>query len=401
MKKIAIMIQKLNFGGAERCASNLSLDLSEMFDVHVIVFDGSNQMYPHGGKLHDLQIAKSSNLFVKIWNTIKRTVAVKKIKSEEKIDCSISLLTGANYVNVQSQVGDKTIISIRNNLSQSRLNRREVKMVKMSCKKADCVVALSKSVAKDMISNFGVPERKIVTIYNSCDSDRLLRLANETASELKIDGEYIVTMGRLMHQKGQWHLIRSFLKVHSVYPRLKLVILGEGEDNFQKRILDLVNKLKLNDNIIFSGYVKNPHKIIANSEFFVFPSLYEGLGNALLEALACRKAVISTDCKYGPREILAPNTNLDITEDSKLKTAEYAEYGVLVPAFTQEDDIDRTELSDTEMVLADTIIKLYSDKKLIKHYEDKTTERIMQFSPESIADEWKELIDSLLGDNNG
>lgn len=397
MKNISIIIQKLNFGGAERCASNLSIDLSSLFNTHIIVFDGSNQMYPHGGTLHDLKIPGTSNKIKKVLNVFKRNRAVRKIKKDNHIDCSISLLTGANYVNIKSCVGEKTIVSIRNNMSSSGLSDREEKMVRESCEKADCVVSLSESVRQDMIANYGVPSDKIVTIYNSCDAERLKRLAEQTSDEngFHIEGDYIVTMGRLMFQKGQWHLLRAFSEVHKNHPALKLVILGEGEDEFSEKIKNLSSKLGITDRVIFAGYIKNPHNIISKSSMFVFPSIYEGLGNVLLEALACGRAIISTDCKSGPREILAPDTDFSITEKGGLKDYSLEEYGILVPAFDRNADLDSTEVSEKEIVLANAICKLYEDKQLREKYEKNSEKRIKDFLPEKIAGDWKQLIDKL------
>lgn len=392
--KIAIIIQKLNFGGAERCASNLSIDLQDKFDTHIIVFDGNNQMYPYGGVLHDLEIPPTSNKVRKVLNVFRRIHKVRVIKKKEKFDCSISLLTGGNYVNVKSSAGEKTIVSIRNNLSLSKLSNREVKMVKESCLVADCVVSLSESVRVDMIRNFGVNPQKIVTIYNSVDAGRLNKMANETHSDnmLGITGDYIVTMGRLMRQKGQWHLIRAFSEVVKTNPDIKLVILGEGEDAFADRIKSLVSKMGLENNVIFLGYIKNPHLIIKNSKLFVFPSLYEGLGNVILEALACGKAVISTDCMSGPREILAPDTNIDITANEELKDIEFGKYGVLVPHFDQNDDIENIDVTENEEILARAICELLSNDKLRHEYERKAQIRVKDFSPTKIASDWANLI---------
>lgn len=399
MMKIAILIQKLNFGGAERCASNMSIDLEKQFETHLIVFDGANQMYPHGGVLHDLHSSPTSNKFKKIINIFYRIRRVKDIKKKEKFDCAISLLTGANYVNVKSQTGEKTIISIRNNLSLSRLSFREVKMVQESCNAADCVVALSESVRRDMIANFNVNENKIITIYNSVDARRLHKLAMESSFQtgLTIDGDYVVTMGRLMHQKGQWHLIRAFSEVHKQYPNIKLVILGEGEDEFAEKIKELAKRLHIEDYVVFAGYIKNPHFIIRKSKIFVFTSLYEGLGNVLLEALACGKAIISTDCIAGPREILAPSTDICITEEGKLQSIEYAEYGVLIPPFDQEDDLETTQITEKELILAEAICTLYRSPEIINKYEEQSQKRIMDFAPEKIAADWEHAIRNICG----
>lgn len=394
-KDIAIIIRALDRGGAERCASNLSIDLSTEYNTHLILFDGKTRMYPAGKNVYDVSIPPSNFKIIKMLNIIKRVIQVYKIKKENNIKVSISLLDGANLVNVYGKSNDKIIVSIRNYMSMSKLSKLKVFLLKKYCKKADCVVALSQTVKDDLINNFGISKDKIEVVYNACDSERLTDLANkESESALKINGPYIVTMGRLTYQKGQWHLIKAFKRVCIKYPDIKLVILGEGE--LKEELIKIVDKLGISNNVIFMGYVKNPHKIIKESELFVFSSLYEGLGNVLLEALACGKAIISTDCLAGPREILEPDSDLNITERG-IKEIEYCKYGVLVPSFDQEEvNYEDINISEKEEILGDAIIKLLEDTKLKVMYEEKANERIKDFSPEKINEDWKNIIENLI-----
>ena len=99
MKNVAIIIQKLNGGGAERTASNLSISLKDHYNVHLIVFDGRDISYPYEGTLHDLKLPPVEGKIGKVLTVYKRVSAIKKILKEEKIDCSISLMDGANLVN--------------------------------------------------------------------------------------------------------------------------------------------------------------------------------------------------------------------------------------------------------------------------------------------------------------
>ena len=82
MENIAIIITKLNGGGAERCASNLSVELSRKYNVFLIVFDGRNITYPYKGTLIDLKIADSGNFFTRSVNVLRRASAVRKIKKK-------------------------------------------------------------------------------------------------------------------------------------------------------------------------------------------------------------------------------------------------------------------------------------------------------------------------------
>ena len=84
--------------------------------------------------------------------------------------------------------------------------------------------------------------------------------------------------------------------------------------------------LGIAEQVHFLGQVKNPFKYIARAEVLLATSQYEGFSNVIVEALACRTCVVSTDCPSGPREILAPDTS----HAGGLTAPEWAQYGVLV-----------------------------------------------------------------------
>lgn len=391
MDNIAIIITKLNGGGAERCASNLSVELSKKYNVHLVVFDGTNITYPYKGNLINLSISDSNNIFSRVVNVIKRVRMVKKIKKENHIKCSISLLDGPNIVNVLSREKEKVIVSVRNRLSGENVGRLRRKLIRLCSQRADLTIALSKMVKKDLIDEFGIDGGKIVTIYNHCDPELLYSLAEQEVKPQFIDENkiYITTMGRLNYQKGQWHLIRAFKEVLNVISNACLIIVGEGE--LESRLKKLAEDLGIADRIIFTGYVKNPHKILKYSEMFVFPSLFEGLGNVLLEALAFHKAIISTDCVAGPREILAPDTDLDNTTLKMSKE----KYGILVPVMGREHFNSYEPLDANELELAKAIIELHKDEYLRRSYEQAAMKRIADFDKKSIMKMWEYCIESL------
>ena len=394
MKNVAIIVQKLYGGGAERTAANLSLCLKDRYNVHLIVFNGSDIKYPYGGTLHDLKLPPAKGKVKKFLTLLKRVSAVKKIKSENKIDVSISLMPGANRVNVLSKRGDKIITSIRNQMSLSKAStpaqlRKTGSQIRFSSKRSDCVVTLSDGVRDDLIKTFGINGDIIRTIYNPCDGELLRTAAKGNQDKASVLGSHsITTMGRLLEQKGQWHLIRAMSEVVKSVSDAELYILGEGP--LEQDLKKLVSEYGLTDHVNFLGFVEAPHAYVMNSSVFVFPSLYEGLGNVILEAMSCGVPCISADCLSGPREILAPKT----AYKQDLPVIEYAEYGVLV-SVGDKGHMNSTEpLTKAETQLADAIIEMLTDEALHDRYVEKSLERVRDFSPERISSEWAEVIEN-------
>lgn len=389
MKNIAIIITKLNGGGAERCASNLSIELSKRYNVTLITFDGSNMTYPHGGELIDLKIPADGGI-KKLINIIKRTKKTRAIKKEREIECSISLLDGPNLVNVLSSRGEKTIVSVRNMLSREPMSKFRKKTIKYASTHSDVTVSLSEVVKLDLINNFDISADKITTVYNHCDAKLLKSLCDENPSyaDIKSDEVNFVTMGRLNKQKGQWHLIRAFKKVVREIPNAHLYIMGEGE--LKDKLETLIDELKLGEHITLTGYIKNPHGVYRDCEAFVFPSLFEGLGNVLLEALAFDMPIISCDCPAGPREILAPDT--DITKEAD--DIEFAKYGILVPLCDNEHFNSAEPLTRAEECLADAMIYLHKNDDVRQEYANKASIRIGDFEKKKIMDDWGRIIDA-------
>ena len=394
MKNVAIIVQKLYGGGAERTAANLSLCLKDRYNVHLIVFNGSDIKYPYGGILHDLKLPPAKGKVKKFLTLLKRVSAVKKIKAENKIDVSISLMPGANRVNVLSKRGDKIITSIRNHMSLSKAStpaqlKKTRSQIRFSSKRSDCVVTLSDGVRDDLIKTFGINGDIIRTIYNPCDGEVLRSAAKANIDKASVVGSHsITTMGRLLEQKGQWHLIRAMSEVVKSVSDAELYILGEGPLEYELK--KLVSEYGLTDHVNFLGFVEAPHAYVMNSRVFVLPSLYEGLGNVLLESMSFGVPCISTDCLSGPREILAPGTEYKET----LSDIEFAEYGVLVSVGINGHFNSSDPLTSDEKQLASAIVTMLTDKVLHDRYAAKSLIRVKAFAPEVISSKWAEVIES-------
>ena len=114
--------------------------------------------------------------------------------------------------------------------------------------------------------------------------------------------KHIVSVGRLEKQKNQMLLINSFYYVNKKYPEYILDIYGEGSLN--KELTLRIKELNLEDNVFLHGYSSDIYRILEDAEFFILSSDYEGMSNALIEAMAIGMPVISTDHPCGGAKML-------------------------------------------------------------------------------------------------
>ena len=385
MAKIGLLITKLNGGGAERTAANLSSLFDEYGEeVYLITFDGSNITYPYKGKLIDLSLGINKNVFDAIKKNIKRIIKVKKIKKKYNLDVCISLLDTPNLVNVLSGGKCKKIVSIRNYLSLEKPSFIRKQLIRFSSIRADKTVCISKNVEYDMRNFFKIKEKKLCTIYNPVDIKSLLTIEEDYTFDKEFSDYFnIVTMGRLTYQKGQWNLIYAIKDIVVQYPKVRLYILGDGE--LKNELEELVKKLELEEHVFFLGFISNAHKFLRQCDLFVLTSLFEGLGNVLLEAMALGLPVISTDCKSGPREIIAPNSNIK----SVCENIDVERFGILVKQFSKEKNIVD---NDSLVYIKQAIEMFYLDKKLREKYTTKSKMRANDFSKEKVYNEWMKLL---------
>lgn len=391
MKKIAFIIQHLTNGGAERTISNLSMLLNGTYDLYLIVFDGEAITYPYDATLLDLKLPPQKGFVRKIINSLRRIAAVRKLKKQYRFDCVISFMFGANIVNVLSGRSGKTVTSARNYMSAYGNGLKHRLKEKFVASRSDTVVALSKMVAIDLRDTFGVPESKLTVIYNPCDTDRIQALARQTCPfDFRSDCYYFVTAGRMVEQKGQWHLLKAFslLKEHDLDKKIKLIILGSGE--MDCNLKQLTSQLGLENDVYYTGFCDNPYSYISRSNCFVLSSLFEGLGNVILEAMACKVPVVSYDCLAGPRELIAPET------DPKLHATqvEHCSCGILVPLTVDKPDWT-VSFTENDSLLSDAMYKIYSEPEIAESITENALEHLKSFSGEHIAGEWRDMINKL------
>jgi glycosyltransferase involved in cell wall biosynthesis len=170
---------------------------------------------------------------------------------------------------------------------------------------AHAVVAVSQGVADDMSRTAGISRERINVIYNPVVTPRTQQLAGEQPAVRIGESANVptfVAVGRLVPEKDFMTLIEGFTRLHAKRAA-NLAIIGDGplREHLERRCCEL----GIAQNVTFLGYIKNPLPYVKSAVALVMSSTQEGFGNVLVEALSVGTPVISTDCPYGPREILA------------------------------------------------------------------------------------------------
>lgn len=385
MKKVAIMSWSLNSGGAERAVANLSKDLTPFYEVYIILFDSRNIVYPYCGKILDVGILPAKTFLGKIVNFFRRYLKIKSLKRKYKFDAVVSFMPQVNTYNVLTREREKNIISIRNNMSDKGFRGLRKKMLIRNGRKADITVSLSDGVRDDLISNFSYEPSKVITIYNSCDAKWFYKKSENVErliSQFDFSRPTIVNVGRLTYQKGQWHLLRALSIIVETIPDCQLVVFGQG--GMENDLKSYARKLGVEKNVWFMGFVECHHAFVEKCNVFAFSSLFEGLGNALLEALACEIPVVSSNCKYGPSEILSG----DIVGERVQETS----YGILVPPFEKKDFDENDDFEKNDYLFAEVLKDLLLNEEKSSFYKKQSALRMKDFSPMNIAKQWMKII---------
>lgn len=389
-RNVYFLINSLAGGGAERVVVNLSkfLPIRKIFLLERDVQYETNLPLEFISNHNKEKNPILKTLFIPLY--------VKSLANAINTgDLVVSFLERSNFVNVLSKTlrPHKAVISVRITEDEFRgLKSINKQLMKFFYPKADLVIAVSKGVAQYLEEKYKVPKDKLAIIYNPVDVEKIQALVKEPT---EIDfNPYIITVGRLTEAKGQWFLLKVFKEVKKMFPELKLLIFGDGElnsylVNFSESIglktyLWNRDRLMLDYDVYFMGFSKNPFKYISKAQAFLLTSLWEGFPNALIEALACGVCVISSDCKSGPREILAPDTDFRF----QTREPEFAKYGILMPVFEEDNQ---------EIVRAwvETIKRVLTDEGLRERYSKVGPKRAEDFRIEKIVDEWRRILSAI------
>ena len=187
------------------------------------------------------------------------------------------------------------VASIHNTYSRDRKYHRRL-INWFLARFSDRIIAVSGNVREDILKYDHIPPEKVEVIHNGVDTDLFSDQSGKVKrSEIGIPEDALVigTVGRLAEAKGQRYILEALAVLKETFPSIRLLIAGDGP--LRKELEDFGEALGIKHNVLFLGMRRDIPALLSAMDIFVLPSLWEGLPNALLEAMAVSRPIIAAD----------------------------------------------------------------------------------------------------------
>lgn len=305
-KKILIATLALSNGGAERVASIWAEQLAEHgYDVSFFVIARQDDEYHLSEKVKVYSCANSIKDFVsKSYLTRYKKIrqVVKGVNPDYIIPFIFSMQLWMMIVSIGLKA--KRVETIRTNPWMFKQNYSVYKRIWLQLFYNTAYrIIVQASEQKDWFSKWN--QRKCVLIPNPVSDI----YTNSYKSDISKHVVNFIAVGRLVAVKNYPMMIDSFAKAAKQYPNIKLHIFGKGEEDYTQTLQNRIDSLGMSDNIFLMGRCSLVHEEYKKNDVFLMSSDYEGLPNALLEAMASRLFCISTNCKTGPSDLIDDGIN--------------------------------------------------------------------------------------------
>ena len=310
--RVLLLIPHLGGGGAERVTALLARGLPrERYELHLALVTGPSvteeerAIAAAGVEIHSLGARRVRGGIVPLLRLVRFI----------EPDLILSGMAHLNFVvlAMRSLFRRRTRIVVRQNSTASAalefggLPRYTRMLYRCIYRWADCIVCQTAAMSRDLASQFGIPDEKLVVLPNPVD---LVAIRAETCGEgeLAIDpcwrfgGPRLVAVGRLSKEKGFDLLIRSMSAIREIYADAELVIAGVGPE--EASLNGLIRETRCGDFVRLAGHVARVSALFRSATLFVLSSRHEGLPNVLLEAAAAGLPMVSTPASEGVVDLL-------------------------------------------------------------------------------------------------
>ncbi|MBE5887899.1 MAG: glycosyltransferase family 4 protein [Lachnospiraceae bacterium] len=352
MKKILFINSSLTSGGSERVMTLLANEFAQRgYEVSMVLLrELKPDVYILNSNINVIRFEYGTKNKVII--LLKRMYKLRRLFLKNKFDAAIAFMVDINCLALICGMGINLPIIISERADPSRENfiyRYIEKMLYPKAKKLVCQTPHVVDLYDDNIKKLGI------VIPNPVNSD--LPYVKEKIVEKKI-----VTAGRMTEQKDFETLIKAYAKFHIVYPEYTLEIFGKGA--LAEKLKSLAKDLGVENSVYFHGFVNNLPDYFSEASMYVSTSIYEGISNAMIEAMAIGLPCVCTDCPVGGAHMMIEN-NVN---------------GILV------------EIGNEEQICS-SMLKIAGDKDFAKSLGSNAKKIREKYSIERIANKWAELID--------
>lgn len=371
MKKIAFHLNCLEQGGAERVVSNLANKFAEEgYEVYVTVeWIGENE-FALDPRVHHVNVGlKPEDESKGRWTKFRlRIQYLRKFLKEVQPDVLCAFMHRPNFRALTAALGLTTpvIISIRNDPAPFYSSKTDKLQIKLLFPHAAGCVYQTREQREFFKPYLQENSRVILNPIN----EKYIRLADP---DYEHQEKVVVQSSRLADFKNQEMLVRAFLRVHELHPDWSLKIYGpDAGDGTKEKLEEIIREHKAEDWIHLMGGTSHLEEVIPKASIYTLPSNYEGMPNALMEAMAMGMPCISTDCPAGAPGVLIQS----------------GENGLLIPV-------------GDEAAMAAAIQKLIEDPELRKRLGKKARDIRVIAGTDVIYAQWKTYMEEVIRERAG
>lgn len=350
--RVLLLTATLGYGGAETAFLRLADYLSRDMDVTIALMslDAGSVDYSPAKSQVDLPVVILGGEDAAPGNPVAKSLRwlqmIRRLRAlKQKNDATISFLSGPNLLNALAGRRQATIISERGSkrFDTGMTTRQRFVWTRfldpLAYRGASYIVAASRGLAGEISDAHPRVSRRVHAFEGTVLTDRLLTFA-DTPCEPEFDRfsawATVAAFGRMHSSKGFDALIEVFAHVRARMPDARLLLVGDGPeyDNYITKAKALGLRAgtvidPVDFDVVFAGYRPDPYRYLRFARVFAMTSRFEGLPNALIEALASGIPILAADCPWGPRSVLAGEDEADAVQDRKLPLA--LTYGTLMP----------------------------------------------------------------------
>ena len=346
--KLTFVTATLTSGGSERVMSIVANKMQERgYEVEIVCLNDQIVFYPinEGIMITHVEVeAGTKSLPKKLWWFRKH---IQKTQPDVVIAFMVSVYTVTLLALMG--IGIPVISSVRNDPAYSNLRKKITR--KLLLPRSAHVVVQTQQIKKFFNKSI---QNMTTVIYNPVN-EKVFKL-QPTKKENRI-----ISVGRLYPQKDQKTMIEAFAKVSEHHPDWKLVIYGEGPERkaLEKMIQD--PRFKIQDKVLLPGRSENIIDELNKSKIFCLSSVYEGMSNALVEAICVGLPIVTTKVS-GTEELIKNGEN-----------------GFIV------------NIGDKES-MAKALTKIIEDENLQNQFAEKNKAQAIKFETNTIVNQWEQVI---------